>query len=141
MGGATKKTAGTLAKANRSADSISGDVSPTPTLMAMKVSPQTTATLMASRMSLTLIATGTAAGLSARDRSLNAIRPKLATSAGRSQRPLFCPLIALADQPARERSRMTAGPTAVHVPVFVFAAASASARRFSTIRTAMTAPS
>ena len=46
-----KKTNGNAAKMNLSADSIRGEVSPTPTLIAMKVRPQTTATLTAARMS------------------------------------------------------------------------------------------
>ena len=46
-----EKDAGNAAKTNLSAESISGEVSATPTLMAMKVRPQTTATLTAARMS------------------------------------------------------------------------------------------
>ena len=51
FGGAKKNTIGTAAKKNLSAASMSGVVSPTPTLMAMKVRPQTIATLSAARMS------------------------------------------------------------------------------------------
>ena len=64
-------TAGRLANTKRSADSIKGDVSATPTLIAMNTRPQTTATLIAATMSRGVIGR-------ARDRRV-------------FQRVLFCP--------------------------------------------------
>src|ERR1700729_759942 len=50
-----KTTIGTAANRNLSAASMSGEVSPTPTLIAIKLRPQTIATLNAARMSRAVI--------------------------------------------------------------------------------------
>src|SRR5580704_17621905 len=50
-----KPTIGTAANRNLSAASMSGEVSPTPTLIAIKLRPQTIATLNAARMSRAVI--------------------------------------------------------------------------------------
>jgi hypothetical protein len=55
LGRRRKNAIGIAAKKNLSAASMSGEVSPTPTLIAMKVRPQTIATLSAARMSRALI--------------------------------------------------------------------------------------